>query len=604
METCIAILAILFRMKSSAKANEDLKTVAEALLPLSNTVHRSRFLERQLISISTALNLPLPDAATRRIINNSGVRPTFTIAQERPGDLSEDGARHDNDSADINDIEILPTMEEIQCSRLEYLPRDDPSEWHVSGVPGLIDRHFRLVREDTVGQLRDAAKFELERLHDPNNSTSNTKERQGARTNVYRNVRFEDVIHDDQQGMIFVLSLEQPQQAQKMKAKERKLWWEDSKRLGSDSLICLMSSNGEATFLVVSSPPSTTYTSEKKKANKQKALRDWHDRYPLAGDGYRGCVIAQLTTLEADSVTGFLERCIAMMADQHQHSLIEFPGVVLPAFKPTLQALKDMAESLDIPFASSLLPDAETETKPPAYSSTPNFRWNLQSLVKDTDRGVLADEKMEATLQRSSLDEAQQRAVHHALTNQVSLIQGPPGNGKSYTGIKLIQTLLDNKKAGNLGPIVCVCFTKHALDQLLEHLVDAGVELIIRIGSRSKSERLADINLREAANKIELHKEEKRERWEAKKKMEEASKKIGGEIKRLSSINGQNEEAVESHLKEKHPSLYDKIFQETDEDGFQTVRHSGSASPLHDWLQGGGPPRPPGERKTLTELKS
>jgi len=49
--------------------------------------------------------------------------------------------------------------------------------------------------------------------------------------------------------------------------------------------------------------------------------------------------------------------------------------------------------------------------------------------------------------------------------------------------------------------ILCVCYTNHALDQFLEHMVDAGEKRIVRIGGRSKSERLAGYQLKELARK-------------------------------------------------------------------------------------------------------
>lgn len=45
------------------------------------------------------------------------------------------------------------------------------------------------------------------------------------------------------------------------------------------------------------------------------------------------------------------------------------------------------------------------------------------------------------------------------------------------------------------GPILCICYTNHALDQFLEHLLDKGVKGIVRIGGRSRSERLQDYSL-------------------------------------------------------------------------------------------------------------
>jgi AAA domain len=47
--------------------------------------------------------------------------------------------------------------------------------------------------------------------------------------------------------------------------------------------------------------------------------------------------------------------------------------------------------------------------------------------------------------------------------------------------------------------IVCVCYTNHALDQFLEHMLDAGETRLVRMGGRSKSERLAPYQLRDLA---------------------------------------------------------------------------------------------------------
>lgn len=35
--------------------------------------------------------------------------------------------------------------------------------------------------------------------------------------------------------------------------------------------------------------------------------------------------------------------------------------------------------------------------------------------------------------------------------------------------------------------ILCVCYTNHALDQFLEHMLEAGERQLVRIGGRSKS---------------------------------------------------------------------------------------------------------------------
>lgn len=47
-----------------------------------------------------------------------------------------------------------------------------------------------------------------------------------------------------------------------------------------------------------------------------------------------------------------------------------------------------------------------------------------------------------------------------------------------------------------LGPILCVCYTNHALDQFLVGLIEAGIDGIVRVGGSSRCEKLEDYNLR------------------------------------------------------------------------------------------------------------
>ncbi len=67
---------------------------------------------------------------------------------------------------------------------------------------------------------------------------------------------------------------------------------------------------------------------------------------------------------------------------------------------------------------------------------------------------------------------------------------GPPGTGKTYVGVQIAKLLLHNtapKAAGAegkpiIGPLLCVCYTNHALDQFLEELRVAGIKQIVRVG--------------------------------------------------------------------------------------------------------------------------
>jgi hypothetical protein len=215
--------------------------------------------------------------------------------------------------------------------------------------------------------------------------------------------------------------------------------------------------------------------------------------------------------------------------------LIEFPGVLLPAFLPTLTALKAISKNKDLPFSDFLAPlqtgDSGTVTVPaPVYTQRARFRYQLDCLTKDTghsfDPSSLKQSDVEDLEDKTSLDATQASALLNSLSRSFALIQGPPGTGKSYVGVALVKTLVNNRKAGKLGPILVVTFTNHALDQSLEHLLDQGITQVIRIGSRSKSERLTDLNLRKVAEKVTKTKVEKSEYGKIRAQMQSRANEV------------------------------------------------------------------------------
>ena len=72
-------------------------------------------------------------------------------AYDPPGHLRPDGPRHDNDSANIAQIRICPTSDELMCQIAPHLPVTVPGAPHHLAA-GSMERHldtqFRLLRED------------------------------------------------------------------------------------------------------------------------------------------------------------------------------------------------------------------------------------------------------------------------------------------------------------------------------------------------------------------------------------------------------------------------------------------------------------------------
>ena len=94
---------------------------------------------------------------------------------------------------------------------------------------------------------------------------------------------------------------------------------------------------------------------------------------------------------------------------------------------------------------------------------------------------------------RKGLDAAQEDAFVHCLTNRLSIVQGPPGCGKTFLGAKILEVLL-NVDLG--GPVLVMTYKNHALDEFLLHATKfCSKEQIVRIGGRSKEPELEKCNL-------------------------------------------------------------------------------------------------------------
>ncbi|CAB5361031.1 unnamed protein product [Rhizophagus irregularis] len=134
----------------------------------------------------------------------------------------------------------------------------------------------------------------------------------------------------------------------------------------------------------------------------------------------------------------------------------------------------------------------------PPYTSAPGFQFDLSILCKNKCKLKLevADESTHDRVIKNivkysnigklpngtpyGLDETQAKALISSLTREIALIEGPPGTGKTVVGVQIMKVLLakENRKT-KIGPILTICFTNHALDQFLEHLVDENITKIV-----------------------------------------------------------------------------------------------------------------------------
>lgn len=608
----LALLQRIVDLSQRAQVIEDFLPIVETISACMQERTELHAAQQSLERIRQRLGVgaSLPSMAVGS--SQSGIhRATFELSQDLPGTLSKEGPRHDNDHENIHDIRILPTVLEIQSHRQEYLPSKDPNRNHHPGLKGLLDRQFRLLREDTIGQLRDAVRIELDALTRQSSvKLALKREIQGTRKIVYQNVCLLRLAIDKRKGLQIVIEFDQPTLLRNKSAKQRENWWRDSKQLLAGALVCLISSRGRTIFFYVSdSTPmllskEQTQTNNKNPAhgNKCDSQRKPDELPSLFNHASRAALTVSIVEYSPNDVSWIIDH-LSKRAQSRQ-CLVEFPGILLPAFRPTLQALQLMSQALDLPFTEFIAPESKSpgvaDVKPPAYTQNPGFTFSLEGLTGGSPLTFKPGKPfdIEKLSRLTTLDRAQQHSVIHALSRGLALIQGPPGTGKSYTGVAIIKTLLENRTKAKIGPIICVCYTNHALDQLLEHLIQDGVEQVIRLGSRSKSERLRDLNLRHVSQEMEQTKTEKHGKWVLHTALDEDVTEIENVLSDLN--NPQSWTNIKAHLEDNHQGHFQELFGlGFDEAGFQTVRGK-RYNVISSWLKGAS--RSNSSKRSVSEL--
>ncbi len=365
--------------------------------------------------IGKGLSIPEPSIGSSQVADSIA---TFEIGAELTGRLRDGGPRHDKDHENISDIEILPTRGEVESRHAEYLHTNDPRRLHLPGLEGLVDRHFRLLREDTVGQSRNAVRLQVQELRRLQNRQHQVpRDQKGSRVMIYRSLRFDKILPGRDYLSIAVSFQQSPGLATKTK-NQRKIWWESSKGLQHDALVCMIGPSGVVSFMSVCSDI-------RRQADKKQ------DEGYSAGyfeDAHRATVFVRLIEPHEFSFRR-AEACFNAQDKQHL-VLCEFSGVLLPAFWHTLDALKMISRHGDIPFADLIAPTSTEQmdvglNRAPEYAITPNCYFHLGSLIDEQDTLHLAvDRRSDYSLlqKHSTLDDKQQTALIDGLCRRLTLI--------------------------------------------------------------------------------------------------------------------------------------------------------------------------------------
>ncbi|EPS45810.1 hypothetical protein H072_257 [Dactylellina haptotyla CBS 200.50] len=576
-----------------------------------------RYLHQNFKVINEQLKLgeKIPSLIPEKARGNGQIRgfaktelhPAVQATIRLPGTRSDLGPRHDNDHASIADIRILPTAEEIRSVEAEYLPKMGGDSLYTDRSKRLLDSQFRLLREDNIGCLRESLRQIIEnRANLDNLQRSKRKQNDGVKrfssagvaVLIHQNIKVEDISFSSTHGLKIGITFDQP--IPNATARDRREWWANEKILDFSTLVCILNEENEATFFTVSDR-FVTRNDIKGERNKDDHVSDANKPIlTLSEDPNRAGIILSFADAVREKDVEWLYRLASSVCNS-QIDLIEFPRTLLASFRPILQGLqKRINKTQAIPFIDWLAPDPSVDfqqdvegrtkvaVRPPPYASKTGFYFELNSIFTEeaeTPLHLLPESgyfDLERLMKNTTLDDGQARSLVKALSREVGLIQGPPGTGKSFVGTKLVKVLLSNKSRAPIGPIICVCYTNHALDQFLEHLLDIDVKNIIRLGSRSKSERLESCLLRNLSRDSHNTPLEKKAMWQLREEMRELNKEAGDYCRILS--NSESEATFRSHLEDHHPIFHTRLFQEVeDEEGFIVMRGNGKEKPFTAW---------------------
>ncbi|KAK3947289.1 P-loop containing nucleoside triphosphate hydrolase protein [Pseudoneurospora amorphoporcata] len=490
------------------------------------------------------------------------------------------GGRHDNDFSAISDIQILPTYGEIMSQRMEYLPTTDLTQesFHKDIRKRYIDTLFRLYRHNTFSAVKD---FLREQLADnPTENLTNTSHSELGRNGLAHfyaaaTIQMVDVSLD--KGIMCTISFLQLPHLRKLSQADQARWWVNSSRLEPGKLLAMVVSSNEGRRRLLYLVVGDEYI-ERHQSNKFKEM--------ISGMRPRVQVkLARETELDIDLLN-------KLHVTQAQGHLFELCGLIPQAYEPTLTNIQRMSNDNSLVFQKWIIPTAKTSQQdrtvpPPKYARKQGFVYKLDCITKEKQPNGLKlnpnkspkGDDLIALQKATGLNASQAQALVAALSQEFVQIQGPPGTGKTYVGLQIVKVLVEHKTTCKLSPIFIVCETNHALDQFGEHIVEAGIDNVVRVGSRSKSKLLEKHNFSLMRRK-KTTKGEKRAR-------SMVSAQIQGALSMARRCLGLIHQAMagrpawpllKTFLSSKYPRIYRQL-QPDDAEGFTLV-----GDPILNWL--------------------
>ncbi|XP_066288837.1 NFX1-type zinc finger-containing protein 1-like [Branchiostoma lanceolatum] len=410
---------------------------------------------------------------------------------------------------DFRELTVIPTFEDIHTDKDPFL-RPNIVRGRYADVDTYLDVQFRLLREDFVRPLREGIAEFLDMRR-----RGLGKDRRLQDIRVYHDVH---VVHPicTVSGIVYRIQFDA--------ARLRGVRWRSTKRLIFGSLLCLSKDEFKTMFFVtVANRDPKQLEQGCVEVRFEQNLEDASDISPTDTfimvetsayfEAYRH-VLKGLQEVQQDTMpfTKYIVDCDCANGvnppaylrgrygfggtdvNYDLRALVETPKHETPRRRARPRFRDLVGSDLEESEGS----DDEIEDHGDVYgSSNPH-------LARARSVPILRDH-MWPSADALHLDESQYRAVKMALTKEFSVIQGPPGTGKTYIGLKIVQALLKNKSVwlreqdlmnSPTRPILVVCYTNHALDQFLEGISEFHSTGIVRVGGRSRSEKMEQFQLK------------------------------------------------------------------------------------------------------------
>ncbi|CAF1207828.1 unnamed protein product [Adineta steineri] len=387
-------------------------------------------------------------------------------------------------------LPIVPSLTEILSEQKPNL-RGNIVNGTYESPEQYLDIHFRLLREDFVGPLRDGIQQYISKLPGKN---SNLR--------IYENVRLLGSKLNRQNELVYEILLDSTTAS--------RIHWANGRRLIYGNLLVIPYNNFQSCAFFTVEDRSQI---EKNFIISVKSLNN-----SQADEIDRSCSSTMLETMVFFEAYRPVLNALQIIPSDHRFPLGEF------LLKVTNERIPPdyMTPTTTYDF-TPLLVHPESEVKANLITretySTPHK--NPKKLIKSvTVRGFKIDYRQSnqieekykkvsvvnqdewPTSEQLHLNPKQREALILALTNKVALIQGPPGTGKTFLGVRITEMLLHNRSVWcpydvQPTPILMICHTNHALDQFLELIVDRlNIDKgIIRVGSRCQNPKIQQFSL-------------------------------------------------------------------------------------------------------------